>query len=255
MAAQAVPLDPTQHSMESRDFEAGLRRKIVGQGEAVQAVVDLYQVFRAGLNSPGRPVGNLLFLGPTPHRQGGGVPSAAVGATRTDYGNRVGHGTAEGAGDGQRSIPVSRDARRARISAPRRDRLEVRRAPPEARDRAPHRVPAGEPAGNRAGMLGRRDFDRLGPSKAAARICKVSLRIRSSPKRLVDSGDHSEADRQAFQRASDRLPFPHGGDALAIKVVARGSVGNSACLGRGQGTTEKHNVLQRFSLLREFGSF
>ncbi len=43
----------------------GLRRKIVGQDEAVQAVVDLYQVFRAGLNSPGRPVGNLLFLGPT----------------------------------------------------------------------------------------------------------------------------------------------------------------------------------------------
>ncbi len=28
-------------------------------------MVDLYQVFRAGLNSPGRPVGNLLFLGPT----------------------------------------------------------------------------------------------------------------------------------------------------------------------------------------------
>ncbi len=58
-------LDPTQRSVESRDFEAGLRRKIVGQEEAVQAVVDLYQVFRAGLNSPGRPVGNLLFLGPT----------------------------------------------------------------------------------------------------------------------------------------------------------------------------------------------
>ena len=37
----------------------------MGQDEAVQAVVDLYQVFRAGLNSPGRPVGNLLFLGPT----------------------------------------------------------------------------------------------------------------------------------------------------------------------------------------------
>ena len=29
-------------------------------------MVDLYQVFPApGLNSPGRPVGNLLFLGPT----------------------------------------------------------------------------------------------------------------------------------------------------------------------------------------------
>jgi len=59
------PLDPARRSTESRDFEAGLRRRIVGQDEAMQAVVDLYQVFRAGLNSPGRPVGNLLFLGPT----------------------------------------------------------------------------------------------------------------------------------------------------------------------------------------------
>lgn len=62
---KSIYLDPTQRSVESRDFEAGLRGKIVGQDEAVQAVVDLYQVFRAGLNSPGRPVGNLLFLGPT----------------------------------------------------------------------------------------------------------------------------------------------------------------------------------------------
>jgi ATP-dependent Clp protease ATP-binding subunit ClpA len=58
-------LDPGRKSPESLGFEGGLRRKIVGQDEAVQAVVDLYQVFRAGLNSPGRPVGNLLFLGPT----------------------------------------------------------------------------------------------------------------------------------------------------------------------------------------------
>ena len=58
-------LDPARRSSESREFEAGLRRKIVRQDEAVQAVVDLYQVFRAGLASPGRPVGNLLFLGPT----------------------------------------------------------------------------------------------------------------------------------------------------------------------------------------------
>lgn len=62
---RAQHLDPTQRSRESREFETALRRKIVGQEEAVQSVVDLYQVFRAGLNSPGRPVGNLLFLGPT----------------------------------------------------------------------------------------------------------------------------------------------------------------------------------------------
>lgn len=65
MGAHALQLDPTLRSTESQDFERGLRRKIVGQDEAVQAVVDLHQVFRAGLNSPGRPVGNLLFLGPT----------------------------------------------------------------------------------------------------------------------------------------------------------------------------------------------
>jgi ATP-dependent Clp protease ATP-binding subunit ClpB len=64
-AAKAVRLDPTLQGLESREFEARLREKIVGQNEAVQAVVDLYRVFRVGLQSPGRPVGNLLFLGPT----------------------------------------------------------------------------------------------------------------------------------------------------------------------------------------------
>jgi ATP-dependent Clp protease ATP-binding subunit ClpA len=60
-----LPLDPTKRSSGTLDFQASLRAKIVGQEEAVQALVDLYQVFCAGLNSPGRPVGNLLFLGPT----------------------------------------------------------------------------------------------------------------------------------------------------------------------------------------------
>jgi ATP-dependent Clp protease ATP-binding subunit ClpB len=42
-----------------------LRRKSVGQDQAVEKVVEIYQMFLAGLNAPGRPVGNLLFLGPT----------------------------------------------------------------------------------------------------------------------------------------------------------------------------------------------
>jgi ATP-dependent Clp protease ATP-binding subunit ClpB len=58
-------LNPSIRSNETRDFEGSLRSKIVGQEEGVQSLVDLYQVFCAGLNSPGRPVGNLLFLGPT----------------------------------------------------------------------------------------------------------------------------------------------------------------------------------------------
>ena len=64
-AAARHQLDPTIRSNDTRDFHGSLRAKIVGQDEGVQALVDLYQVFCAGLNSPGRPVGNLLFLGPT----------------------------------------------------------------------------------------------------------------------------------------------------------------------------------------------
>jgi ATP-dependent Clp protease ATP-binding subunit ClpB len=58
-------LDPTRRSNEAREFEHALRRKIVGQEPAIEKVAEIYQMFLAGLNPPGRPVGNLLFLGPT----------------------------------------------------------------------------------------------------------------------------------------------------------------------------------------------
>src|ERR1700732_2797911 len=58
-------LDTKKRSSTSRHFEEELRQRVVGQSEAVQALVDLYQVFCADLHSAGRPVGNLLFLGPT----------------------------------------------------------------------------------------------------------------------------------------------------------------------------------------------
>jgi len=64
-AAARQQLDPTIRSKVARDFHGSMRAKIVGQEEGVQALVDLHQVFCAGLNSQGRPVGNLLFLGPT----------------------------------------------------------------------------------------------------------------------------------------------------------------------------------------------
>jgi ATP-dependent Clp protease ATP-binding subunit ClpB len=64
-AAVRQQLDPTIRSNDTRDFHSSLRAKIVGQEEGVQSLVDMFQVFCAGLNSPGRPVGNLLFLGPT----------------------------------------------------------------------------------------------------------------------------------------------------------------------------------------------
>jgi ATP-dependent Clp protease ATP-binding subunit ClpB len=63
--AHRKELDARKRSSAACNFEEALRDRIVGQDEAVQALVDLYQVFCAGLHSPGRPVGNLLFLGPT----------------------------------------------------------------------------------------------------------------------------------------------------------------------------------------------
>src|SRR5438270_2659662 len=65
MCTQPVVLDATLRSSQAVKFDVALRAKIVGQEEGVQSLVDMYQVFCAGLNSPGRPVGNLLFLGPT----------------------------------------------------------------------------------------------------------------------------------------------------------------------------------------------
>ena len=58
-------LDAEKRSTTACRFEQALRARIVGQEEAVQALVDLYQVFSSGLHAPGHPVGNLLFLGPT----------------------------------------------------------------------------------------------------------------------------------------------------------------------------------------------
>jgi len=61
----ATVLDPNRRSSDAGEFEAALRRRIVGQDQAIEKVAEIYQMFLAGMNPPGRPVGNLLFLGPT----------------------------------------------------------------------------------------------------------------------------------------------------------------------------------------------
>ncbi len=58
-------LDPSRRSSDAQEFDNAIRRKIVGQDDAVEKVTEIYQMFLAGLNPPGRPIGNLLFLGPT----------------------------------------------------------------------------------------------------------------------------------------------------------------------------------------------
>jgi ATP-dependent Clp protease ATP-binding subunit ClpA len=58
-------LDPTLTGHEAEKLESDLRKRIVGQDEAIQQIINIYQTHLAGMSSPGRPIGNFLFLGPT----------------------------------------------------------------------------------------------------------------------------------------------------------------------------------------------
>ena len=58
-------LDPSQTGYEAERLEIDLHKKIVGQDEAIQQIINIYQTNLAGMSSPGRPIGNFLFLGPT----------------------------------------------------------------------------------------------------------------------------------------------------------------------------------------------
>lgn len=61
----SVNLDPDQQSPRAQDFSQRLSDRIVGQDRAVRRTGSLYQVFLAGMNPVNRPVGTMLFLGPT----------------------------------------------------------------------------------------------------------------------------------------------------------------------------------------------
>src|SRR2546421_4416760 len=62
---ETVFLDPDQKSPRAQDFEERLGARIVGQERAVRRVSGLYQIFLAGMNPMNRPIGTMLFLGPT----------------------------------------------------------------------------------------------------------------------------------------------------------------------------------------------
>ncbi len=58
-------LDPSRTGKDAESLEKKLLKLIVGQDEAVEQIVNIYQMHLTGLSAPGRPVGNFLFLGPT----------------------------------------------------------------------------------------------------------------------------------------------------------------------------------------------
>jgi ATP-dependent Clp protease ATP-binding subunit ClpB len=65
MAGPRKILDPTKMSDGAGNVADGMAKRIVGQDQAIEQIVSLYQTFLAGMSAPGRPVGSLLFLGPT----------------------------------------------------------------------------------------------------------------------------------------------------------------------------------------------
>ena len=58
-------LDPDKKSPRALEFAESLGSRIVGQQRAVRQMSNLYQIFLAGMNPIRRPVGTMLFLGPT----------------------------------------------------------------------------------------------------------------------------------------------------------------------------------------------
>ncbi len=89
-AAVRKKLDPSLTGREARKLEHDLHKRIVGQEEAINQIISVYQTYLAGMNRPGQPIGNFLFLGPT-----------GVGKTR------VVEATAESlAGDGRAVVKI-----------------------------------------------------------------------------------------------------------------------------------------------------
>jgi ATP-dependent Clp protease ATP-binding subunit ClpB len=62
-----VPVDKMLQGEASKlvRMEDALRRRVVGQEDALRAVAHAVRRARAGLQDPGRPIGSFLFLGPT----------------------------------------------------------------------------------------------------------------------------------------------------------------------------------------------
>jgi ATP-dependent Clp protease ATP-binding subunit ClpA len=83
-ARKLVPLNIESRSPLAEEFEAGLRARVVGQERAIRSITSLYQVFQAGMTSPARPLGTMLFLGPT----GSGKTHVVEAAAEILFGDR-----------------------------------------------------------------------------------------------------------------------------------------------------------------------
>src|SRR5215471_4500104 len=82
-SSEELLLDSEMRSTEVLDFEQSLRSKVIGQDRAVRSIVNIYQTCKAGMSTPGRPLGSLLLLGPT----GSGKTHLIEASAETLFGN------------------------------------------------------------------------------------------------------------------------------------------------------------------------
>ena len=64
-ANSSYRLDPAMSSEKVSEFASELRSCIIGQDDAVTAIIKAYKLYLAGLCQPKHPICNLLFLGST----------------------------------------------------------------------------------------------------------------------------------------------------------------------------------------------
>ena len=125
-------------------MEDELRKRVVGQEEALKAVANAVRRARAGLQDPNRPIGSFLFLGPT-----------GVGKTETDQGARrvpVRRRTRDGA---HRHERVHGEARRVAADRRAAGLCRLRRGRRADRGGAPAAVPGDPVRRGREGARGR----------------------------------------------------------------------------------------------------
>jgi ATP-dependent Clp protease ATP-binding subunit ClpC len=51
--------------LDPQELQGFFAARIIGQPEAIQKMIELVKIFKAGLNNPGKPISTLLFVGPT----------------------------------------------------------------------------------------------------------------------------------------------------------------------------------------------
>ncbi len=76
-------IDPARR-LDVDEVRASFRRQVIGQDAAVERLVQVILLLKAGLNDPGRPLGSFLFMGPT----GVGKTESALALTEYLFGDR-----------------------------------------------------------------------------------------------------------------------------------------------------------------------